>query len=125
MPARATATRTLAALALASALAPTHAQDAPLTGQELQEAWAGKELLGSAANGSKLFMRLEKDGSATLSVGSLNDTGAWRVQDGGYCAKWAVIRKGEERCFKVVRQAGGYKILNEDGSVSGYINGVR
>ena len=100
-------------------------QDDVVTGAQLQELWAGKELVGNAANGSRIFMRFEKDGTASISVGNFSDTGQWRPHERGYCAKWAVIRKGDEACFSVVRSAGGYRILNPDGSFGGHISGVR
>jgi hypothetical protein len=101
------------------------AQDTPVTGQEVQEVWVGKELVGTVANGARFFMRFEKDGTASIAVGNFNDTGVWRGSETGYCAKWVVIRSGEERCFTVVKNRGKYKVLNPDGSVSGYVDAIR
>ena len=113
---------TAAALLLSQA---AWSQDDVVTGEQLRELWAGKELVGNAANGSRFFMRFEKDGKASISIGNFSDTGQWRPHERGYCATWVVIRKGEEACFSVLRSAGGYRILTADGSFSGHVAGVR
>jgi len=100
-------------------------QDTPLTPQEIQAAWAGKELTGAAANGMGFVMRFEADGKASLSIGNLNDSGTWRLNDTGYCAKWTTIRSGQERCFTVVKSGGQFKVLNSDGSVNSNVTSVR
>ena len=110
-------------LAIGSASA--WSQDKPMTGQEIQDQWAGRELVGNATTGARLFLRLEKDGTATVAAGNLNDTGTWRTHDNGYCATWVKIRAGEERCFTVIKSGSTYKVLNPDGSVSGIIHAVK
>jgi hypothetical protein len=47
------------------------------------------------------------------------------MHEKGYCATWVKIRAGEERCFTVFRSGSNFKVLNPDGSVSGFINAVR
>jgi len=100
-------------------------QDAPMTGQQIQDTWAGKDLVGNAASGARLLMRLEKDGTATVAAGNMSDTGTWRPHESGYCATWVKIRKGEERCFTVIQSGSSYKVLNPDGSASGSITAIR
>lgn len=113
-------------LALSAAAPPAAiARDAPLTGQEIHDAWAGRELTGSNANGARIFMRLEKDGAASVSVGTFNDTGTWRPRDDGYCTIWTQIRKGQERCFSVVRAGMGWTVLDGDGKPTATITAVR
>jgi hypothetical protein len=113
----------LAIVALLPAVA--WSQDAPISGKEIQDTWAGKELVATGVNGARLFMRLEADGKASVSSASMSDTGTWRAHESGYCATWSRIRAGEERCFTVLKSGGNFKILNPDGSLSGVISSIR
>jgi hypothetical protein len=101
------------------------AQDGPVTGKEIQEAWSGKELIGTTASGSKVFMKLEADGKASVTAGSTNDIGTWRTVESGYCTTWQTIRAGQERCFAVTRSGSTFKITNSDGSLSGYFTSIK
>ncbi len=96
-----------------------------MTGAQITEAWAGKEVMGTAANASRVFLRLEADGKASVQSGNLSDTGTWRSTDNGYCTTWARIRNGQETCFTVVRQGGRFLVINPDGSNGALITHVR
>ncbi|MDZ7589446.1 MAG: hypothetical protein U5L05_01880 [Rubrivivax sp.] len=53
-----------------------------------------------------------------MSPTTSSDTGIWRLNESGYCARWQKIRKGEERCFTVRTELGQTVVLNPDGSPS-------
>lgn len=95
------------------------AQNGPVSGKEIQETWVGKDLTGTTASGAKVSMRLDQDGTATLSAGNTDDSGTWRPFDTGYCTTWKTIRAGQERCFTVTRDGAVFKVANPDGSPSG------
>ena len=101
------------------------AQDGPVTGKEIQEAWSGRELIDTTASGSKVYMKLEADGKASVTAGSTNDVGTWRAAESGYCTTWQTIRAGQERCFTVTRSGSTFKITNPDGSLSGYFTSIK
>lgn len=92
-----------------------------LTPQEIQSTWVGKTLtaiIGSGPmTGKELVFRMQADGTSTLQ-GALQDTGAWRLSDNGYCNSWKKIRSGAERCFTVIRKDREFLILNPDGSLN-------
>ena len=98
------------------------AQEVAVSGKEIQEKWVDKDLLGSTASGGKVFMKLQSDGKASVSAGSVSDTGTWRAAENGYCTTWKTIRAGQERCYTVTRGVGAVKVLNPDGSLSGYFH---
>ena len=87
---------------------------------EIKTLLEGKKLLVRVGNGSPFEVQLNIDGStATSALGG--DTGTWRLSDDGYCAKWTKIRKGEEGCFRVGKNAllgliSYYVINTADGS---------
>ncbi len=101
------------------------AKDGPVTGKEIQEAWSGKELIGTTASGSKVYLKLEADGKASVTAGSTNDVGTWRTAESGYCTTWQTIRAGQEHCFTVTRSGSTFKITNSDGSLSGYFTSIK
>jgi hypothetical protein len=95
------------------------AQDAPISGTEIQQTWVGKTLTGTTANGGTVTMKLMTDGTVTLSAGAINDSGTWRTHEDGYCTTWKTIRAGQERCFATRRSGTKIIVRNPDGSVSG------
>jgi hypothetical protein len=105
--------------------APVHAQEQPVTPKEIQETWVGKTLVGTTANGAPATVRLEPDGTASLTAGSTNDTGTWRLSEQGYCTTWRSIRAAQERCFTVRRIGTTMSVFNPDGSLSGQFTEIR
>ncbi len=105
-----------------------HAQDAVMTPEEIQSAWAGKTVVAMIASGPSMGkaveLQLKADGSAELT-GSFADTGTWRLSDKGYCATWKKIRAGKEGCFTVVRKGSELHVLNADGSPNTTVTAVR
>jgi len=101
------------------------AQDGPVSPREISETWVGKELTGTTASGARAALKLEQDGRASVSAGNATDTGTWRASETGYCTTWRTIRAGQERCFTVFRDGGRLKVLNPDGSLSGYFDPVK
>ena len=110
---------------LLAAAGVAHAQDGPVSAKEIQDTWVGRDLTGMTASGHRASMRLEPDGKASVSAGSVNDTGVWRLSEGGYCTTWRTIRAGQERCFTVLRSGNAFKVMNPDGSLSGQFNAIR
>lgn len=110
---------------LLAALATAHAQDGPVSGQEIVEKWSGKELSGTSASGTKAYTTFGAGGKISISAGGFSDTGTWRPWEGGNCATWVTIRAGQERCFTVTRSGSTYKVTNPDGSLVGYFTGMR
>lgn len=102
-----------------------YAQEQPITPQDIQANWLGKTLVGTTATGAPATMKLDKDGTATLTAGKTNDTGNWRLSDAGYCTTWKTVRAGQERCFTARRAGEKITVLNPDGSVSGHFNEIR
>ena len=87
---------------------------------EIKTLLEGKKLLVRVGNGSPFEVQLNIDGSTVTSALG-GDTGTWRLSDDGYCAKWTKIRKGEEGCFRVGKNAllgliSYYVINTADGS---------
>ncbi|MFN3809545.1 MAG: hypothetical protein ACK4S6_02910 [Roseateles asaccharophilus] len=115
----------LTLMALSVHSAPCVAQTGPVSGKEIQDAWVGKDLVGTSAAGAKVHMRLEQDGTATVAAGNTNDSGTWRASDTGYCTTWKTIRAGQERCFTVTRDGTVFKVANPDGSPSGQFTSIK
>jgi hypothetical protein len=105
--------------------AQVQAQSDPVSPKEIRETWVGKELTGTTASGARAFLKLEQDGQASVSAGNTSDTGTWRTTETGYCTTWKTIRAGQERCFTVLREGNRLKVLNPDGTLSGYFNPVK
>ena len=101
------------------------AQDGPVSGKEIQETWVGKELVGTTSRGARTYLRLEADGRASVTAGSTNDSGTWRIGEQGYCTTWSTIRAGQERCFTVTRSGTTFEVTNPDGSLSGYLHSIK
>ena len=82
------------------------AQDGPVSPKGIKEllGWVGTSL-GTTAGGARSALRLEPDATASVSAGSTNDTGTWRLWENGYCTTWKTIRAGQERCFTVTEPA--------------------
>jgi len=114
-----------AAAMLALHVSPVGAQDGPVSAKEIQETWVGKDLIGTTAAGASAKVRLESNGTASLSAGRTNDTGTWRVANNGYCTTWNTIRAGQERCFTVSRTGSDFKVFNPDGSHSGTFTSIK
>jgi hypothetical protein len=90
--------RKVAMAALASrVLAPAYAQEQAVTPKEIQDTWVSKSLVGKTASGAAATLRLQPDGTASVSAGSTNDTGTWRLSEQGYCTTWTNVRSGQER----------------------------
>jgi hypothetical protein len=102
-----------------------HAQDQTVTSKEIQDTWVGKALIGTTPKGAAATVILRADGTATVSSGSTNDSGTWRLSDMGYCTTWKTIRAGDERCFTAQRAGTKVTVLNPDGSVSGYFTEIK
>ena len=100
-------------------------QDAPLSGEEIRAAWVGKTVIGQSAAGQAISLRLESDGKASVTAGTLQDVGVWRVVDRGYCATWKVIRNGQERCFTVKRVGAKWIVSNPDGSLNSSVDSAK
>jgi hypothetical protein len=95
-----------------------HAQDAAVSGDEIKATWVGKKIFARSSTGGLVDFTMAADGTASVAVGNFTDTGTWRPQDKGYCAKWNKIRGGQESCFNVVRRGGDLYVLNPDGSTN-------
>ena len=115
----------LLALLLTSLASVANAQDGPVTGKEIQEKWAGKELSGTSSNGAKAQMKFDADGKVSITASSFSDTGTWRPWESGYCTTWVTIRAGQERCFTVTRSGNTIKVTNPDGSLNGYFDNIK
>ena len=118
----------LGAVIAVAGLGLAHAQDTSLTSDDIRAAWLDKTVVGTLMSGpmagKSIDFQLKSDGTATLS-GAVTDTGTWRMPGQGYCATWAKIRAGQERCFTVVRKGADTLVINPDGSVSTTITAVR
>jgi hypothetical protein len=118
--------RKLAVAALLFTLfAPALAQEQAVTPKELQDTWVGRTLVGSTAGGAAATLKLQPDGTASVSAGATNDSGTWRLSEQGYCTTWKNIRSGQERCFTVRRVGTTMKVFNPDGSASGEFTEIR
>ncbi len=118
--------RTLAiAVPLCVVVTPAYAEEQPVTPQEIQDTWVGRSLVGATPSGTPAVVRLQPDGSATVSAGSTNDTGSWRLSEQGYCTTWKNVRAGQERCFTAKRSGTVITVFNPDGSVSGKFTEIR
>ena len=110
---------------LSAVLVPAYGQGQSVTPKEIQDAWVGKSLIGKTAGGAPATLKLQPDGTASVSAGSTNDTGTWRLSEQGYCTTWKNIRSGQERCFTVTRAGTTMKVFNPDGSASGEFSEIR
>ena len=118
--------RRLAIAAIVSAvLSPAYAQEQAVTPKEIQDTWVSRPLVGKTARGAAATVRLQPDGTASVSAGSANDTGTWRLSGEGYCTTWKNIRSGQERCFTVRRVGATMKVFNPDGSLNGEFNEIK
>jgi hypothetical protein len=116
------------ATALALLAVGAQAQETSLSSDEIRAAWMDKTvfgtLVGGPLGGRSIELQLKSDGTASVS-GAVTDIGTWRLPGQGYCATWAKIRAGQERCFTVVRKGTDTLMVNPDGSVSTLISAVR
>jgi hypothetical protein len=106
-------------------VAASYAQEQAVTPKEIRDGWVGKILVGTTASGAAVSLNLQADGTASVSAGSTNDAGTWRLSEQGYCTTWKNIRKGEERCFTVRRSGTKLTVFNPDGSVSGQFTDIK
>ena len=111
----------VAGLALAGVVTGASAQTETVTGAEIQAQWVGKEVVGRAANGARVQMTMNADGTAKLLVGSMPDSGSWRPWEQGYCATWKGLRGGQEMCFTVKREGDKFQIFRPDGASNGIV----
>ncbi len=104
------------------------AQDAALSPQDIQANWVGKTMVGMVGSGPSAGKTVEftmnSDGTASVS-GAATDTGTWRLSEQGYCATWKNIRKGQERCFTVLRKGDVFQVFNPDGSLNTTVSQVK
>lgn len=110
---------------LSTLLAPAFAQEQAVTAKEIQDTWVGKTLVGRTTGGAAATLKLHPDGTASVSAGSANDSGTWRLSEEGYCTTWRNIRSGQERCFTVRRVGTTMKVFNTDGRVNGEFTEIR
>lgn len=106
-------------------MSPVAAQESLMTAKEIQDAWVGKTVLGTTANGAPVALKLHSDGTASVTAGKLSDSGTWRLSENGYCATWKVIRAGTERCFTVRKDGAKLLVMNPDGSLNSTISEVQ
>ncbi len=64
--------------------------------KEIEDAWVGKSAVGTNGAGAPMTLKLQSDGTASVTYGKNYDTGVWRLSEEGFCAKWRAIRAGEE-----------------------------
>ena len=102
-----------------------HAQEQPISPKEIQDTWVGKTLIGTAANGAAVTMKIQADGSASLAAGSTNVAGTWHVSENGYCTTWKTNRGAQEKCFLAVHSGQKIVVSNLDGSLSGYFTDIK
>jgi len=104
------------------------AQDVLLSPQDIHANWVGKTMVGVVASGPSAGKMVEftmhSDGTASVS-GAATDTGTWRLSEQGYCATWKNIRRGQERCFTVLRKGTEFQVFNPDGSISTTVSQVK
>ena len=104
------------------------AQDGLLSPQDIQANWVGKTMLGVVGSGPSAGKNVEftmnSDGTASVS-GAATDTGTWRLSEQGYCATWQNIRRGQERCFTVLRKGDVFQVFNPDGSLNTTVSQVK
>jgi len=104
------------------------AQDVLLSPQDIQANWVGKTMVGVVGSGPSAGKTVEftmnSDGTAAVS-GAATDTGTWRLSEQGYCATWKNIRRGQERCFTVLRKGTEFHVINPDGSLSTTVSQVK
>src|SRR4029079_354986 len=81
-----------AAALLSTLLAPAFAQEQVVSPREIQDAWVGKTLVGKTPGGAAVTLKLQSDGTASVSAGSTHDSGTWRPSEEGYCTTWRNIR---------------------------------
>lgn len=93
------------------------AQDQAMTGEQVKAALVGKKVFGRSTTGGLVDFHMRADGTSDVAVGTMTDTGVWRITDNGYCTTWKKIRPGQERCFTVVKRGDKTLILNPDGSL--------
>ena len=117
--------RLAAACLIACAPAIALAQEAPVTPKEIEDTWVGRTLVGTTAAGAPATLKLLPGGAAAVSAGSTNDSGTWRLSDGGYCTTWRTIRAGQERCFTARRAGTKITVHNPDGTLSGTFTEIR
>ncbi|HQR10285.1 MAG TPA: hypothetical protein PLW68_03060 [Casimicrobiaceae bacterium] len=114
-----------AACILAFSCTSAYAQEQQVSPREIEATWVGKTLAGTAASGAPVTMKLSADGAASISAGSTNDSGTWRLSENGYCTTWRTIRSGQERCFTARRSGPKVTVLNPDGSLSGTFDEIK
>jgi hypothetical protein len=100
---------------------PASAQQDNWAPDKISSEWVGKKLLVRTANGQLMDLWFKSDGVIEIAGNNFTDTGVWRLNESGYCAKWQKIRSGQERCFTVRTELGQTVVFNPDGSPSGSI----
>lgn len=109
------------AVCLFVAAVPASAQDDHWSPEQIKHEWVGKKLLVRIPNGQLMDLWFKDGGGLEIAGNNFTDTGVWRLNDEGYCAKWQKIRNGEERCFTVRTRLGHTTVYSTDGSPSGTI----
>lgn len=111
----------LVSMAALCTAVPATAQQDDWTPEKIRSEWVGKKLLVRGSNGQLMDLWFRADGAIEIAGNNFSDSGTWRLNESGYCAKWQRIRNGEERCFTVRTTLGQTVVFNPDGSPSGTV----
>ncbi len=89
--------------------------------QELEQAFKGKSINYDDGAGGKGVISYNADGTlrvtATSGPQAPEDSGTYRIAEGGYCSKWQKLRSGTEACFTASKvEGGGFQLWKADGS---------
>jgi hypothetical protein len=113
------------AVALAGLVAAVSAPIYPASAEELTQAAIRDELVGrqivwwQSDGWQSGHLTLGANGSAELSVdrpGHRIDTGRWSVRGDELCTEWTALRSGEEKCYRIERDASG-RFVTSGGNV--------
>ena len=110
----------IVASAFATAVAPSvHAAITRLSPMEIKATFGtGKPFTANSATGSASYtFVLNPDGTATQTSKRKSATvinGAWRVDDKGYCSKWA---GSGEHCYTIEKNGNRYSVRDGAGKV--------
>ncbi len=86
-----------------------------LSSEEIATSVSGQKLEARTANGRKIGVNFDPDGTMAGRMRENRDRGRWWVENDQFCRQWDTWRSGQENCYVVVKDGETYTWFETDG----------